>query len=161
VTAPAFEDGVIRVRPPVDGDVAPYVASARLDRAWLDPPELRGYEWTVAGAGDNAFLGSLVLHSCAWAHRRVEVGFWVAPPARGRGTVTAALRLLVAWLVDDAGVERVEMTALPGNDAVGRIAAKLGFAFEGTLRQRNLEQGRRADVLMWGLLADEWRSARR
>jgi len=180
VTAPRLEDAAVRLRPLEERDVVAYAASfsddpelanllgveaapakdevrARLARPWAEPPELRGYEWAIADAGDDRFVGALMLHSCAWAHRRVEVGFWLTPPARGRGIATTALRLVLDWLFDAVAVERVELTALPGNDAVARIAAKLGFAYEGTLRQRNFERGRRVDVLMWSLLAGERR----
>jgi RimJ/RimL family protein N-acetyltransferase len=54
-----------------------------------------------------------------------------------------------------AGIERMELTALPGNEAVASIASRFGFVYEGTLRARNLERGRRVDLLMWGLLASE------
>jgi RimJ/RimL family protein N-acetyltransferase len=33
-----------------------------------------------------------------------------------------------------------------------------GYVFEGTLRKRNFERGRRVDVLIWSLLADERRA---
>ena len=51
-----------------------------------------------------------------------------------------------------AGLERMELTALPENTVVPRIAEKFGYVYEGTLRQRNYERGRRVDILMWGLL---------
>jgi ribosomal-protein-serine acetyltransferase len=37
-----------------------------------------------------------------------------------------------------------------------RIAERFGFTFEGTLRKRNFERGQRVDLLIWGLLRDEW-----
>jgi hypothetical protein len=40
------------------------------------------------------------------------------------------------------------------------IAAKFGFTYEGTLRKRNLERGRRVDLLIWGLLKEEWETLR-
>jgi RimJ/RimL family protein N-acetyltransferase len=127
----------------------------RLGRAWVDPPDLRAHEWAIASTGSDEFLGSIVLHSCDWKNRRAEAGFWVAPAARRRGAAGAALGLVLDWTFDEAGVERMEMTALPGNDAVTRIAGRFGFVYEGTLRQRNLERGVRVDVLMWSLLASE------
>ena len=42
------------------------------------------------------------------------------------------------------------MTALPENTSVPHIATKFGFTHEGTLRKRNLERGRRVELLIWG-----------
>jgi hypothetical protein len=36
------------------------------------------------------------------------------------------------------------------------LAAALGFAREGVMRSRNFERGRRVDVVMLGVLRDEW-----
>jgi ribosomal-protein-serine acetyltransferase len=84
-----------------------------------------------------------------------EVGFWIQANARGRGVGSAALRLMLDWAFNDLGLERIEMTALPENTSVPHIAAKFGFTYEGCLRQRNYERGRRVDLLIWGLLKDE------
>jgi hypothetical protein len=98
----------------------------RIERPYTDPPELRAYEFAIADAGDDSFLGTLMLHSCDWRHRRAEVGFWVVPWARGRGVVSAALGLALDWAFGDLGLERIEMTALPDNDVVPRVAERFG-----------------------------------
>lgn len=177
MTAPVLAAGDIRVRPVEAQDLAAYAAAfrddpdlgrllgveedpteealqSRLDREWLEPTGLRAYEWAIADAPSDAFLGSIELHSCDWNNRRAEVGFWVVVDARRRGVLSAALGVLLDWAFG-AGIERMELTALPGNDAVVSIASRFGFVYEGTLRERNLERGRRVDLLMWGLLASE------
>ena len=52
------------------------------------------------------------------------------------------------------------MTALPENENVPHIAEKFGFTYEGCLRKRNYERGRRVDLLIWGLLKDDPRPQR-
>jgi RimJ/RimL family protein N-acetyltransferase len=96
-----------------------------------------------------------MLHSVDWKNERAEVGSWIAAHARDQGVGSAALRLLVDWAFDEVGLERIEMTALPENENVPHIAEKFGFTYEGCLRKRNFERGRRVDLLIWGLLKDE------
>jgi [ribosomal protein S5]-alanine N-acetyltransferase len=127
-----------------------------LDERWVDPPELESWEFVVADGGSDRFLGTMMLHSCDWRHRRAEVGAWMTADARGRGLGSAAFGLLLDWAFDDAGLERIEITALPENVSIPHIAATFGFTYEGTLRKRNFERGRRVDLLIWGLLRDEW-----
>lgn len=61
-----------------------------------------------------------------------EVGFATHPAARGRGVMTAALRLAVAWAFEQ-GAPSVYWYAKVGNWASRRVAWKAGMTFHGTL----------------------------
>jgi RimJ/RimL family protein N-acetyltransferase len=181
VSAPRFTDGRIVVRALEEKDVEPYMAAfvdegepllnlcgfeeppprerveRWLERYWVDPPDFRSWEFVIADAGSDEFLGTIMVHSCDWWNKRAEVGAWIREQARDQGAGSAALELLLDWAFGDLGLDRIEMTALPENENVPHIAEKFGFAYEGTMRQRNLERGRRVDLLLWGLLRDERR----
>lgn len=116
----------------------------------------RGIELTVADPADDGFLGSVVLHSVEPVHRRAEVGFWLRPGARGRGLGAAAVAVAVSWAFRELDLLRVEMTTTPDNPAVPALARRVGFVHEGILRARNIERGRRVDILWFGLLREEW-----
>ena len=136
---------------------APDVQAATrwLAHNWYDPPELEVWEFAIADAASDAFLGTIMFHSLHWKHRRAEIGAWIAEHARDRGAGSAAFRLVLDWAFVDLGLERIEITALPENENVPHIAKAFGFTFEGTMRQRNFERGRRVDLLLWSLLRDE------
>lgn len=131
----------------------------RLSRLEEQAEAGRLVELAIADASSDAFRGAVVLHSFDWHSLRAEVGFWVVPEARRAGTVSRALALALDWLFDELGLERVEMTTTSDNDAVAALARKLGFVREGVLRQRDLERGRRVDVVWFGLLRSEWHGA--
>jgi [ribosomal protein S5]-alanine N-acetyltransferase len=172
-------DGRVRLRRlehcDVDAYVAAFVADPELGRLLgleSDPDEavLRGrlermdaafesgrfVEVAIADGGSGEFLGSLTLHELDWKNRRGEVGFWIVPGARRRGVCESAVRLALRWMFDDLGFERVELTTTTDNAAVAALAPKLGFTREGTMRGRNLERGRRVDIVQFGLLRDDW-----
>jgi RimJ/RimL family protein N-acetyltransferase len=115
-------------------------------------------ELVVADPGDDRMLGVVTLHSFGWRHQRTEVGFWLAPAARGTGVGTEAVALCVDWAFSGLGMHRVEMTTLPSLVAVLAIAKRLGFREEGVMRERDLENGERLDVVMLGILQEEWSS---
>lgn len=178
--AAPLSDGVVTLRRIENRDVDAYAASftsdadlGRLLGIEHDPDatslrerlgrldglakEGRLAELAIADAATDVFRGSLTLHSFDWRNRRGELGFWVVPDARRRGTCARALALALDWLFGALDLERAEMTSTPDNDAVAALAGKLGFALEGTMRQRNLERGRRVDVVMFGLLRSDRR----
>jgi len=76
-----------------------------------------------------------------------SIGYWVAPPARGRGIATRALRLLSRWALEQ-GVERLELTTHPENLVSQRVAEGAGFVREGVLRSHmRFREGRRDSVI--------------
>jgi RimJ/RimL family protein N-acetyltransferase len=107
--------------------------------------------FAVVDVGSGVLLGAMGLvttpsDGCA------EVGYWVAPEARGRGVATRALRLLCRWAFDELGLRRLEWQAYVGNDASRGTAEAVGFQLEGTRRQGLLDRGHPVDGWFAGLL---------
>jgi [ribosomal protein S5]-alanine N-acetyltransferase len=102
----------------------------------------------VTDATKKPFLGQVMLHTVAWRHRRAEVGYWLVPAARGRGTGRTAVDLLVDWAFATLPLDRLEINTTPDNAAARALAQGLGFQEEGIMRARNHERGRAVDVVM-------------
>jgi RimJ/RimL family protein N-acetyltransferase len=113
--------------------------------------EARHGALAIVDAADDRFLGAIGL-SPQGPHR-VEIGFWIVPAARGRGIATEATRLLGRWVLRDLGFDRLELLHLVGNDGSRRVAEKVGFRHEGTLRDYAVVRGEARDVVMYSLLA--------
>lgn len=115
------------------------------------------WTWAVADPQTGELLGMTGLHDVRRDEGRAEVGYWVAPWARGRGVATAALRLATRWALGPAGLARVEWLAVVGNEASWAVARHAGFRFEGTLRGRLLRRHdqTRHDAWVGGLLATD------
>jgi ribosomal-protein-alanine N-acetyltransferase len=178
VGVPTLSDDRVRVRGLRESDVGAYIGAFRQDgelldllgyeadpepeavgrwfaTEWVEPPELRQWEFAIADRETDAFLGTIMIHSCDWRHRRAEIGGWTVPGSRDRGVGSAAFQLVLDWAFDELELERIEITALPQNVSIPHLAEKFGFTYEGTLRKRNLERGRRVDLLLWSLLREE------
>lgn len=86
-----------------------------------------------------------------------EIGYWLAPEARGEGLMSEAARLAVDWAFDPEGLglSRIVWTAYTGNWASRRVAWRLGFRVEGTVRGHGIQRGRRRDAWIGTLLADD------
>jgi [ribosomal protein S5]-alanine N-acetyltransferase len=103
---------------------------------------------TVTDETGRPFLGHVMVHSVDWHHQRAEVGYWLVPQARGRGVGKAAVGALVDWAFAALDLARIEITTTPDNGGARALAAGLGFAEEGVMIGRNLERGRRVDIVM-------------
>ena len=87
-----------------------------------------------------------------WSTERVaQIGYWLAPAARGRGLATRAAILLTRWLFD-LGAARVFLTVVAGNEPSMAVARRAGFAYEATLPAHSAWMGERLDVLVFGKL---------
>jgi [ribosomal protein S5]-alanine N-acetyltransferase len=115
-----------------------------------------GFELAITADGADAFCGVVSVHRIEVGHGRAEVGFWLVPQSRGAALGARAVRLVLRWLFDEAGLRRVEMTTTPDNGGALALARRLGFQHEGVLCQRDIERGRAVDIVWLGLLRDEW-----
>src|SRR4051794_40778448 len=133
-----------------------------LAQKWLtDHAELwaKGEGTHLAVVDGHDFLGGVNFHSIRADHRRAEVGFWLAPWARGRGVGSGAVKAACEWAFDRWQLNRIEMTTFPDNAGALALARKLGFTREGLLRSRNFERGNYVDIVMLGVLRGELRQA--
>jgi [ribosomal protein S5]-alanine N-acetyltransferase len=115
-----------------------------------------GVELAIADPVTGQLWGSLRVHQLRWHHRRGEIGFWLIPSQRGRGVGGSVASLTLSWLFNELDLLRVEMNTIPENSAMVALARRLGFVQEGIQRSRNLERGSRVDIVLFGLLRDEW-----
>lgn len=178
---PPLFDGVVTLRPWTEADAGAIVSicdgDAELAR-WLDRlpqpyTERDALEYVAraargwAGADEETPLAvtdastAEIVGSCglSWrpGHSIVEVGYWTARSARGRGVAPRAVRLLAGWALAELGFARLELRAEPGNAASLRVAEKAGFSFEGILRavHEDARTGARVDHALYSLLATE------
>jgi [ribosomal protein S5]-alanine N-acetyltransferase len=78
----------------------------------------------IAERETDEFLGSLVLFDIS--AESAEVGFWLAPQARGRGAAATALTV-VQDLARDVGLVRLRARTAVDNPASHRVLALAGF----------------------------------
>jgi RimJ/RimL family protein N-acetyltransferase len=83
-----------------------------------------------------------------------ELGYILAPEARGRGAATDALLQLTDWAFAK-GLVRLELRIDASNDPSVRVAERCGYQREGLLRSVHFKAGRRTDVLIYSRLSGD------
>jgi aminoglycoside 6'-N-acetyltransferase len=91
---------------------------------------------------------------------QAEIGFTLAPAYQGRGYATEAVRSVVEYLFAGQGLHRVSAECDARNLRSARLLARVGFRHEGCRRAHTWIKGEWTDDLLFGLLADQWRTSR-
>ena len=84
--------------------------------------------------------------------RTAELGYLIAPSARGRGVATQALAMLTDWALAELRALRLELLISDQNPASRKVAVRCGYQLEGVLRSLHLKDGIRWDTEIWSRL---------
>lgn len=89
--------------------------------------------WVVVRRADGRIIGDIGTHGLPDSAGCVEIGYALAPSARGQGTGTAAVAALVTCLSAVPAVRRITAVTGAGNTASRRLLERLGFTLDGSL----------------------------
>jgi RimJ/RimL family protein N-acetyltransferase len=132
--------------PPVPGYAAEWISRYRAARA-----DGRGEAFAAVGP-DGTFLGVALAPHIDPESREMELGYMVAPAARGRGVASEMLRQLTTWAFTEHGTLRAALLVDVENVASQRVAVRAGYLLEGVLRSSYFKQGMRSDTQIWSRL---------
>jgi len=102
-------------------------------------------------------VGNVSVWFTSRAYRVGEVGYWVRTDETGKGVCTEVTARVLQVGFEELGLHRVTLRIAVGNRGSERVAEKLGFLQEGTLREDVKVGSRWLDHTVWGLLDNEWR----
>lgn len=86
------------------------------------------------------------------------IGYFLAESQWGQGIAAEATRIVVKFLFEEVGVNRIQAEVMPANERSKRVLLKNGFIKEGTLRQASLWSGKGiVDLEIYGLLQEEYK----
>jgi RimJ/RimL family protein N-acetyltransferase len=100
----------------------------------------------------GAFAGLAMAPLIDAAAREVELGYMLAPEARGRGIATRALNDLTRWAFDELGALRAYLIINADNEPSLRVAERCGYLREGVMRSMHLKQDLRIDAALYSRL---------
>ncbi len=110
----------------------------------------------IIDAQTDRLLGELYYFKGLLYQAGLEVGYRLySPEDRGKGYMTEALRLFVAFLFASQPLPRLQLNVLKGNQGSRIVAERCGFQYEGTLRQAVFHMGTYLDLEMFSLLCSE------
>lgn len=86
-----------------------------------------------------------------------EFGYWLAEDAQGKGLVTRSCRALLKHLFEEWGLNRVQALVAEGNKRSMAVLERLHFVREGVQREAGIANGEFTDMVVFSMLASEWK----
>ena len=90
-----------------------------------------------------------------------EIGYWIGAEFEGRGIIARACRRFFDFAFEELGLHRVELCAADTNTRSRSVAERLGMRQEGVLRDGVRTPDGFRDLVIYGILEEEWRAQSR
>ena len=117
-----------------------------------DPDAVR---WAIEA--HDVVVGGVELAPIAWRSRSAELAVWIGDSvSRRRGFGEDALRLALNYAFRILGLNRVSYQIPAPNEAALNAYKKVGFQDEGLLRKAIYRDGHYHDLVVLGILREEW-----
>lgn len=101
-------------------------------------------------------VGRIGLSYINKANQTANIGYWLAEKAQGSGLISKAVKKLLILGFEELDLNRIEIKAATTNSRSKAIPEKLGFHFEGILREAEWVNHKPLDLMLYSLLRSEW-----
>jgi [ribosomal protein S5]-alanine N-acetyltransferase len=112
--------------------------------------------WGITLPGEDRLIGSCSLFHFDAGFDRAEAGYELNRAFWGKGIMTEAMFAILTFGFSELGLHRIEAIIDIANERSKGLLLKLGFTYEGYLRQRFPFRSQFLDEYYFGLLKDEW-----
>lgn len=98
-----------------------------------------GIWWAISSKDTKNFYGAIGFYGIRKEHKKAEFGYWLLPEFWGMGYLRESGLKALAYGFDTLGFHRVEAFVETENLASAKTLEKLGFQFEGRMRDSEIK----------------------
>lgn len=127
----------------------------------VDNEEVGNQKEPNCGAKKLVPIGFVNLHGIATGgrhHRTLDIGILITAEHRGQGYGSEAVRWILNWGFEIAGLHRIGLQSASFNTGAIRLWKRLGFQQDGKDREAVWINGRWHDEARFSILEGEWRA---
>lgn len=142
----------------LDTDIARPMSPKDYAEQFLQPaPDGRSFSFSLRTIPEDQLIGFVAIHSIEWNNQYGRIAIGIGDSNfRGRGLGREALELLLNYAFNELNLHRIGLDVIADNIRAVRTYESVGFRHEGALRQAVYRDGKRYDLLVMGILRDEW-----
>ena len=105
---------------------------------------------------DGKIVGSLGFIKLDKPNKKGEIGYWLSKELQGKGIITKACEKLIEYAFQHLDLNRILIKMNAQNNKSKAIPRRMGFTYEGTLRQDRFRDNKFHDTEIFSLLKKEW-----
>ena len=115
------------------------------------------YVFAIRSLEDNQLIGFGELDGIRWSHADAWFAIGIGERSSwGKGYGTDATREILRFAFEELNLHRVTLNVFEYNTRAIRSYEKVGFVNEGRVRQFLKREGKRWDLIYYGILRSEW-----
>jgi len=114
-----------------------------------------GTWWKVVSKKYGERVGAIGFNNYNKQHNRTEIGYWLLPVYWGQGIITEVLPIVIDFIFQQKKVHRIEALVETGNKASEKVLKRLGFTYEGSMRDCEIKDGAYISLSIFSLLATD------
>ncbi len=142
-------------------DEPPKLRSVKSFKEWFEKEfEKDGdfhFFFTIRSLEGDQLIGFIGLFGVQWNHGSAWVGIGLGERDYwGKGYGTDAMRVILCYAFRELNLYRVNLDVFEYNPRAVRSYEKAGFKIEGREPRSVLRDGQRYDMILMGILRDEW-----
>lgn len=118
--------------------------------------ERTGCWWKIVDRQTGEPAGACGMNNYQLIHEKAEIGYWLLPQYWKKGIMPEVIPAMIKHLFSTWRLHRLEAVIEDGNEASCRLSEKLGFTFEGKLRDAEMKNGKRISLLMFSMLKTDF-----
>lgn len=115
------------------------------------------FEWHIFSA--NELCGAIRLNKIELGNHKASIAYYIGERFQGQGLATASVHAVLGYCFNQLGFNRIELQCTSTNLASQEVAKRLGFTWEGMLRQAELLNGVYVNLFVYGLLREDFHAA--
>ncbi len=128
---------------------------ARLEKSQAEP-DAHTARFTAETIADGTVIGACSLSRLDAFNQFGHLGISLLPAARTQGYGREVVRLLCHYGFRFRNLHRIELETLAINAAMRKLAESCGFVLEGIQREQAYDGDGFSDIVLYGLLRQEW-----
>jgi len=115
------------------------------------------YDFGIVAEGSGEVVGMTAIRVIEGKAKVGEIGYWLGRKYWGKGIVSEAVTMMLKFAFKDLKLNKVHAKVMRPNTASIKILGKNNFMLEGMLRKHEYKLGKIHDVLVFGLLKEEYK----
>ena len=114
-----------------------------------------GSWWKIVSRDGGEKVGAVGFNNYNKQHNRAELGYWLLPKFWGQGIVTEVLPVVIDFIFHQKRVHRIEALVETGNTGSEKVLRRLGFTYEGCMRDCEIKNGAYISLSIFSLLSTD------